>query len=352
MFQHTIAPLLGAILLVSGAESQKPPGGKPQSVPPLELERTIPIRNIDGRLGAPVADIERRRIIVPAPVAGSVEVIDLNTGRAVKSIKGLQRPQSVAWHPEAARLYVTTRQDAGLSIYDAQYNLIRKVSLSASPDEVQVLPHSKRVIVALGNSIAIFDLEGQAVGSIRLEGPPSSFVVAPDGQRLWANLQTNKSVVIADLVSRVPVRSFAANAEMFAVSGEGRPANYSLSTGTNYGLALDVRGRRLMMITRKPSKLVVMDSESGNIRDARQTIADPENVWFDAASRHILITGNDSTIDVVRQVDPDHYEPVAHVPSAPGARTSLLLAESGKFYVAAPADGARPAGILVYSLSR
>ena len=345
------ALLLCMAVLLSGSETHKTAAAKPPGAP-LQLERTIPLPNIDGRLGHPVIDIQHQRLFVPAPAAGSVEVIDLKAGRVVKSIQGLQRPQSAAWHPESSRLFVTTRQDAGLSIYDSQLNLIRKVTLSATPDAVGVLPRGKQVLVAAGNTVAIFDLNGQQLGSIRLDGPPSSFLVAPSGQFLWINVPTSKTVVSADLVSRVQARSFAATAETYVVNSEGKVSGSSYSSGANYAVAFDERGRRLLVATRRPSKLLAMDSDSGNIRDTRQTINDPEDVWFDPATRHVFITGNDDVIDVVVQVDPDHYDPVARIPSSPGARTSLLVPEQGRFYVAAPKDGGKPAAVLVYSVAK
>jgi hypothetical protein len=350
MVERTTALLLGAALLLGGAQARRPAQAKtPQ--PPLRLERTIPLGNAEGRLGHPVIDSQRQRLFVPAPAAGSVQVVDLNAGKMVKSIQGLQRPQSVAWHPEKARLYVTTRQDAAVSIYDAQLNLIRKVPLTAIPDEVRVVPGGKQVLVGAGNTIVILDLEGQTVGTIRLDGPPSAFLVASGGQRLWLNLPVNKTLVSADLVSRVALRSFAVNTEMLTTDSDSR-ANYTVSSGTNSAFAFDERGRRLIVATRRPSKFVVLDSDSGTLREARLTVADPEDIWFDPSTHRIFITGTDPQIDVISQTDQDHYEPITRIPSAPGARTSLLVPEQGRFYVAAPAEGAKPAVVLVYSVSK
>lgn len=95
-----------------------------------------------------------------------------------------------------------------------------------------------------------------------------------------------------------------------------------------------------------------MDSDSGNIRESRQTISDPEDVWFDPATRRAYITGNDAVIDVIAQKTADSYEPLATVPSAPGARTSLLVPQQGRFYVVAPKDNNKPAAVLVYLLGK
>ncbi len=329
--------LLVSVLIVGGAQTRNAPQAKAPAAP-LKLERTIPLGIIEGRLGRPAIDLQGQRLFIPAPAAGTVEVVDLNQGKVVKSIQGLQRPQSAAWHPGKSRLYVCTRQDAAVSIYDSQLNLLRKVQLSAIPDEVRAVPGGKQVLVGAGNTIAILDLEGQTVGHIRLEGPPSSFLAASGGQRLWVNLPVNKIVVSADLVSRVPLRSFAVNSD--------------LSPGANSAVAVDERGRRLMLATRRPSKFVVLDSDAGNLRSALPTVADPDDIWFDPSTHRIFITGTDAEIDVISQIDPDHYEPAARIPSAKGARTSLLVPEQGRFYVVAPGDSGKPATVLIYSVSK
>jgi hypothetical protein len=337
--------LLSALLLVA-AQSRKP---AKEAGPPLQLERTIPLGNIEGRLGHPVIDLQKSRLFIPAGAAGTVEVVDLNAGRVVKSIQGLSRPQSAAWYREFGRLYVTTRQDASLSIFDDQLNLIRKVALSATPDDVRVVRGGKQVLVSAGNSILVLDVNGQNQGIIRFDSPPSAFLVAPGGQRLWVNLPINRTIAIADLVSRIALRSYAATAQSYALNADKKALNISVASGMNNGLALDDAGRHVFIISRRPPKLVVMDSDSGNIRDSRETVTDPEDIWYDPASRRIFITGTDPVIDVVNHTEADRYEPMARIPSAPGARTSLLVPEQNRFYVVAPKDGNKPAAVLVYS---
>lgn len=60
------------------------------------------------------------------------------------------------------------------------------------------------------------------------------------------------------------------------------------------------------------------------------------------------LVGGDGMIGIFQQGENDHYALVANVPSSPGSRTSLLVPEANRFYVAAPSNGGKPARILAY----
>jgi len=51
---------------------------------------------------------------------------------------------------------------------------------------------------------------------------------------------------------------------------------------------------------------------------------------------------------VYNQKDPDHYELIGKVPTAPGAGTSLWSPQLNRLYVGAPSNGKEEAAILVF----
>src|SRR5207302_1307208 len=53
---------------------------------------------------------------------------------------------------------------------------------------------------------------------------------------------------------------------------------------------------------------------------------------------------------LVLQKDPDHYEQIGHVPSGPGGKISIFVPELSRLYVAASAEGANPAKILIFDV--
>lgn len=297
----------------------------------------MPLTGIDGRLGRPAVDVAGQRLFVPALAADTVAVVDLKTGKVSQKLAGLSRPQAVAWHVDSKRLFISTREDAALHIYDGRtLALIRRVQLGVVPNEIQFSPRGKQVYVAAGNTVAIIDLNGQSLGNIRLDSQADALIVEPSSTRMWINLPLAKAIGVADITARVVRRNL--------------PSTTETSTGSTNAFALDERGRRLLLATRRPSNLIAMNYDSGVVVDERQTINDPEDISFDPATRRLFVTGNDSVIDVVHQVDPDRYEPMQRVPSAPGARASVFSPELGRLFVTAPRAAGREAAVLVYEV--
>ncbi len=84
----------------------------------------------------------------------------------------------------------------------------------------------------------------------------------------------------------------------------------------------------------------MVDTESGRVVAHLPCVMGVDDVWFDAPRKRIYAPGA-GFIDVFQQVDPDHYNHIAHVPVGAGAgSTSLLLPESrtteGTLYMSWP----------------
>jgi len=87
--------LLAAWVLPPRASWAAEPG-----TPPLVLERTIPLQS-SGRIDHMAVDLRRGRLFVAELGNGSVDVVDLATGRAVHRFAGLREPQGVGYAPQA-----------------------------------------------------------------------------------------------------------------------------------------------------------------------------------------------------------------------------------------------------------
>ena len=56
---------------------------------------------------------------------------------------------------------------------------------------------------------------------------------------------------------------------------------------------------------------------------------------FDKANARVYVLGGEGYIGVFQENDPDHYTNIANVPSAPGAKTGVLVPELNRLYVSA-----------------
>jgi hypothetical protein len=62
---------------------------------PLVLERTIPLESVSGRIDHMAFDAGRRRLFVAELGNGTVDVIDIGSGKIVRRLLGFREPQGV-----------------------------------------------------------------------------------------------------------------------------------------------------------------------------------------------------------------------------------------------------------------
>ena len=115
-------------------------------------------------------------------------------------------------------------------------------------------------------------------------------------------------------------------------------------------MAFDEPEHRLFVGTRRPAALLVYDTETSK-RVARVSIGgDVDDFYFDSDRKRVYAICGQGVLDVVQQIDSDHYRRIDEVPTAPGARTGLFSAARRTLYVAVPAHGASAAEIRVYTV--
>jgi DNA-binding beta-propeller fold protein YncE len=119
----------------------------------------------------------------------------------------------------------------------------------------------------------------------------------------------------------------------------------------NAPVAFDEPNKRLFVITRKPGKLIVLNAETGASIASFKAPERCDQVIWDAANRRIYALGGEGYIGVFQQKDADHYEELARVASATGAKTGILVPELKRLYVAvSPGEAKTGAAILHYDL--
>ena len=111
------------------------------------------------------------------------------------------------------------------------------------------------------------------------------------------------------------------------------------------------RARHRLFIGCEPGKLAVLDSSSGKQVAVLDIAPEPDGVWYDAKRRCIYISCGEGSLDVVRQVNADHYEFAGRVPTAKGAATSLFVPELEEVFVAVPQREGQGAELRAYKVN-
>ncbi len=304
-----------------------------QQTPPLRLDKTIPLPDVQGRIDHMFVDAKGERLFVAALGNNTVEVIDVKQGKRVHTISGFEEPQGILYLPGPNRLYVANGKDGSVAIFDGtSYALANTVRLGDDADNVRWDSGANQVYVGYGSgALAALDEKGAKVSEVALDAHPESFRLEEQGPRIFVNLPGIRKIAVVDRKAKSVVAKWSTGGAF-----------------SNYPMALDEPNRRLFIVCRLPARLIVLDTETGNIVAKLPSVGDCDDVFYDAETKRVYATGGEGAISVFQQQDADHYSQIATIPTRKGARTSFWSPESHSLYVAARRQGSEAAAIYVY----
>jgi DNA-binding beta-propeller fold protein YncE len=293
--------------------------------------------NVGGRIDHFTFDAKRKRVIGAALGNNTVEVVDTFSGRDIHSIAGAAAPQGVVYVAEFDKLFVANGTDGKLRIYSGDsFKTLNTLAIGEDADNVRYDPAEKRVYVAYGGDeeggIAAIDAasEKRLEDVAKLDAHPESFQIAASKPFIYANIATKAKVVLIDKTTH-------------------KVTDWPLKSGkANYPMALDEADHRIFVVTRKPAQLVVLDSDSGAMVTSIPCVNDSDDVYYDAGRKRIYAPGGEGFISIIQQIDADHYQSIAKIPTTVGARTGLWYEKRDRFYLAVPATSKQGASLWVY----
>jgi hypothetical protein len=115
-------------------------------------------------------------------------------------------------------------------------------------------------------------------------------------------------------------------------------------------MALDEANDRLFIGCRMPSKLIVINTDSGDIASKIDISGDPDEIFYDRKRRHIYVICGAGKIDILEQKDANRYRALANVDTAVGARTGMFVPQLDTLFVAIPHRGSQRAEVRVYHI--
>ena len=220
---------------------------------PLVLETKIPLGQVSGRIDHLGVDVKRQRLFVAELGNNSLGVVDLAAGKVLRTIAGLSEPQGVAYVPNADNVFVANAGDGSVRVLRGDdFAPIGQIELGEDADNVRVDTRRNRVLVGYGNgALAVIDPATRTkAADIRLKGHPEGFQIDETGTRVFVNVPDARDIEIADLASE---------------------ANRSLpmhGAGSNFPMAIDGDGHRVLVVFRSPPTLMALSSQDG--RDCRE----------------------------------------------------------------------------------
>jgi DNA-binding beta-propeller fold protein YncE len=311
---------------------------------PLKLVETISMPNVKGRIDHMDVDVKGKRLFVAGLENGSVEVVDLQAGKWLKSIPDFKKTQGIAYVPSLNKLFVASGDDGMLRIFRGDtLDLLDSIKLDLGPNRVTYDPHTELLYVGYGGKdagkdygeIGIIDAKtDKHLGDIKVEAHPSELLLDRSGRTLFVFVSIASKVQAIDTKKREVVSTWPVSSQR---NGDG---------------ALDEKTHRLFLGTRTPPQMIVMDSQTGREVANLPTVEGMDGVYFDPRLKRIYISGGRDydvgSIFVYRQKDADHYETIGKIPTKSGAGTSFWSPELNRYYVAAPVHDNKEAAILVF----
>lgn len=302
----------------------------------LQLKATIPLPGVEGRIDHMDFDAAGERLFVCALGNNTLEIIDLRKNERVHSITGLGSPQGVAYLPELDRIFVANDNGGICKVYDGKsYQPVRELNLRDDADNVRYDNASKRIYTGFGNGgIEIISApEGKSVGSIKLAAHPEAFSLEKQGHRIFVNVPNARHVAVIDRQKSEVIATWKTDGAF-----------------GNFPIALDEANHRLFIGCRIPSKLVVLNTESGEVVADIGISGDPDEVFYDGKRHRVYAICGAGKIDIIEQADANSYKLSTRIDTSNGARTGLFVPERDTLFVAVPHRGSQQAEIRRYQI--
>jgi outer membrane protein assembly factor BamB len=118
----------------------------------------------------------------------------------------------------------------------------------------------------------------------------------------------------------------------------------------NFPMALDEADHRLFVGCRLPSKLVVLNTDSGDVIAKTDISGDCDDLFYDTKRQRVYAICGAGKIDVIDQIDPNTYRVSTTIGTADGARTGLFVPERDVLFVAVPHRGSQQAEVRCYQI--
>ncbi len=253
-----------------------------------------------------------------------VDVVDTRDGKPVLQLAPTPGVHGAAAAAELNRVFTSNGADGTVGVFDAASGkLVQTVKAGKNPDAIVYEPHTRRVFVFNGGSSDVTVVDAQSLkvlaASIPAPGAPEFAVV--DGQgRVYFNIEDKSELAVLDAATLKIER------------------HYSLAPCEEpSGLAIDPQGR-LYSVCRN-GWMVVSDPREGRVLGQAPIGHGPDGVaWMDGQA--FSANGRDGNVSVVAETSPGHFETVATVATALGART--IAADPAQHALFAPTADFKP----------
>ena len=309
----------------------------------LQLKKIISLPGVKGRIDHLDINLKDQIVYIAALGSNAVEVVDLNAGKVLHSIQGLDEPQGIAYIPQSHEIFIANGGNGDCYFYNANtFEKIAAIHLKSDADDVRYDSIDKKIYVGYGRGgIAIIDADShKQTGDIKLPDHPEGFQVDTKNNLLYVNLPGPSLISVIDLKKMKMVRD---------ISKDYRSGNFPM--------AIDSSGNRLFIGYRHPGKFVVFDTQTGNKLNVSELTNDSDDLFYDEETKRVYVScgggyTNLGYINIFQLQSGNKYLQIANIPTRNSARTSLLVPQLNLFLVAEPSVYSHDGELMVYQIQK
>jgi len=326
----------------------------------LGLVETIPLPG-DGYMDHLTADVKGQRLFISGEAAKSLMTVDLRAGKVIHETKGLSAmPKKPFYLSDTNEVWMTLTDSTVVAISGTTYEVTKTVKLSGygdpnrGADNAAYDPAAHLIYAGVevfedfggsgqhGSTDASIDIvdtkTAKLVGSIKLPGgDPAGITIEPSGKRLYVTMGDivggDSHVAVVDLEKRAVVAQWPITGGPVPHTAGLDAAHHRLFVGSR---TIAHTGNIGGGHQHEPGKLVVMDTETGKVVQALDSVGGADDLQYDAATGRIYFVGTTGTVAVFKELDPDHFQLLGKVPTGAISKTGLWVPELKRFYSAVP----------------
>jgi hypothetical protein len=304
----------------------------------LTLNKAIQMPEVKGRIDHMDVNVKDQIVYMAALGNNTLEVIDLQAGKVIHSIKGLDKPQGVGYVPSTSEIFVANGGNGDCYFYNATtFEKTAAINLGSDADDVRYDSASETIYVGYGEGgiAAINARTHQQTGNVQLPAHPEGFQLDKGINRMLVNVPDKNMIAVIDLAQLKVIDQWTRN-----------------TPTANFPMTLDTIHHYAFIGYRRPAKLIVLDSKTGNEISNNDMAGDIDDLYFDYQTKRIYISGGEGYINVFEQQANNRFNKIANIPSRSGARTSLFIPQLKLFVLAERAESNNPAELTVYTVSK
>jgi len=268
-----------------------------------------------GRWDYVTADSDSHRVYIAR--ATHVSVLDSETGAVVGDIPDTPGVHGVAIADDLGIGFISEGQTNKVAVFDLKtLKVTSQIETGQNPDSILYHPATHLVFVQNGKSKSTTVIDAntkQAVATIALSGKPEFFAYNEKGN-VFINLEDIHSIGVIDAASKKLKATWP-------MKGCESPSGLALDNKTN------------TLFSGCDSALMVVDSNTGKVRQSLPIGEDCDGVYFDPSTGYVFASGGAGTLTVIHAESSGKYAVVQNLDTPPGSKTMGLDTAAHKVYL-------------------